>query len=270
MRRFKRLPYFPMAIPISYSFRNLWTRRLTTVLTASGMALVVFVFAATLMLAEGLQKTLVETGSTDNVVVIRKSSDAGGAERRRPISGGDRREPAGDRHRGGRQAASGQGAGRPHQPAQAGGQQTGKCGDQGGWDASSLRCGRRCSWSRGACRGRAPPRSLPERALPSVSREAVLARPCVSACATGPWWGSLQPVRPVSIRRYGVMWTSSCRPSAGRSIHRSYSGCATRRNSQGLKERLESDPRLTVEASGKRNITPTSPRRWPGSCASSG
>ena len=61
-------------IPFSYSFRNLWTRRLTTVLTASGMALVVFVFAATLMLAEGLQKTLVETGSPDNVVVIRKAS----------------------------------------------------------------------------------------------------------------------------------------------------------------------------------------------------
>ena len=63
-----------MKIPLSYSFRNLWTRRLTTVLTASGMALVVFVFAAILMLAEGLRKTLVETGSHDNVVVIRKSS----------------------------------------------------------------------------------------------------------------------------------------------------------------------------------------------------
>jgi ABC-type lipoprotein release transport system permease subunit len=63
-----------MAIPFSYSYRNLWTRKLTTALTASGMALVVFVFAATLMLAEGLRETLVETGSTDNVVVIRKGS----------------------------------------------------------------------------------------------------------------------------------------------------------------------------------------------------
>src|SRR5512143_4071729 len=61
-------------VPLSYSFRNLWTRRLTTLLTSSGMALVVFVFAAMLMLAEGLQKTLVETGSRDNVVVIRKGS----------------------------------------------------------------------------------------------------------------------------------------------------------------------------------------------------
>ncbi len=63
-------------IPVSYSYRNLWTRRLTTVLTASGMALVVFVFAAVLMLAEGLRKTLIQTGSYDNVVVIRKASQS--------------------------------------------------------------------------------------------------------------------------------------------------------------------------------------------------
>jgi putative ABC transport system permease protein len=61
-------------IPFSYSLRNLWTRRLTTALTIAGMALVVFVFAAILMLAEGLQKTLVDTGSYDNVVVIRKAA----------------------------------------------------------------------------------------------------------------------------------------------------------------------------------------------------
>jgi putative ABC transport system permease protein len=63
-----------MKIPFSYSIRNLWTRRLTTFLTASGMVLVVFVFAAVLMLAEGLQKTLVETGSYENVVAIRKAA----------------------------------------------------------------------------------------------------------------------------------------------------------------------------------------------------
>jgi putative ABC transport system permease protein len=65
-----------MAIPVSYSFRNLWTRRLTTVLTASGMALVVFVFASVMMLAEGLRKTLIETGSYDNMIVIRKASQS--------------------------------------------------------------------------------------------------------------------------------------------------------------------------------------------------
>jgi hypothetical protein len=64
-----------MKLPLSYSMRNLWTRRLTTALTAAGMSLVVFVFAAILMLAQGLQQTLVQTGTTDNVVVIRKGSN---------------------------------------------------------------------------------------------------------------------------------------------------------------------------------------------------
>ncbi len=63
-----------MRVPLSYSLRNLWTRKLTTLLTAGGMALVVFVFAAVLMLDEGLRKTMVETGSYDNVVVIRRGS----------------------------------------------------------------------------------------------------------------------------------------------------------------------------------------------------
>ncbi len=65
-----------MAIPLSYSFRNLLTRRLTTTLTAMGMALVVFIFATILMLAEGLRKTLVDTGSHDNVIVIRRASNS--------------------------------------------------------------------------------------------------------------------------------------------------------------------------------------------------
>ncbi|MBI4755595.1 MAG: ABC transporter permease [Betaproteobacteria bacterium] len=63
-----------MGVPLSYSLRNLWTRRLTTALTAGGMALVVFVFAVVLMLDAGLRKTLVDTGLDDNVVVIRRGS----------------------------------------------------------------------------------------------------------------------------------------------------------------------------------------------------
>jgi putative ABC transport system permease protein len=61
-------------IPISYIFRNLWTRKLTTLLTAGGMGLVVFVFAAVLMLDAGLKKTLVSTGSFDNAILLRQSS----------------------------------------------------------------------------------------------------------------------------------------------------------------------------------------------------
>ena len=60
-----------MKIPFSYIFRNLLARKLTTLLTASGMALVVFVFAAVLMLDAGLKKTMVGTGRLDNVLAIR-------------------------------------------------------------------------------------------------------------------------------------------------------------------------------------------------------
>jgi putative ABC transport system permease protein len=65
-----------MPIPLSYSYRNLLARRLTTLLTAAGMALVVFVFAAVLMLSEGLRRTLVATGSHDNAVVLRAGTES--------------------------------------------------------------------------------------------------------------------------------------------------------------------------------------------------
>ena len=65
-----------MAIPFSYSLRNLWTRKVTTILTATGMALVVYVFAAVLMLSEGLKKTLRDTGSAQNAIVVRRSADS--------------------------------------------------------------------------------------------------------------------------------------------------------------------------------------------------
>lgn len=64
-----------MYIPVSYTIKNLLARKLTTALTAGGMALVVFVFATVLMLSEGLEKTLVETGRFDNVIVIRSGSE---------------------------------------------------------------------------------------------------------------------------------------------------------------------------------------------------
>jgi len=63
-----------MAIPLSYSYRNLWTRKLTTLLTLVGIALVVFVYTAVLMLDNGLKKTLVSTGSDDNLVILRKAA----------------------------------------------------------------------------------------------------------------------------------------------------------------------------------------------------
>ncbi len=65
-----------MKIPLSYTIRNLWTRRLTMSLTLSGITLVVFVFAAVLMLSEGVKQTLVSTGSEDNVIIVRKSAQS--------------------------------------------------------------------------------------------------------------------------------------------------------------------------------------------------
>ncbi|HRE14965.1 MAG TPA: ABC transporter permease, partial [Usitatibacteraceae bacterium] len=61
-------------IPVSYVFRNLWTRKMTTLLTAGGMGLVVFVFAAVLMLDAGLKKTLISTGSRENAVLLRAAA----------------------------------------------------------------------------------------------------------------------------------------------------------------------------------------------------
>ena len=61
-------------LSLSYVARNLYARKLTTALTAAGMALVVFVFATVLMMAEGLRHTLGGTGSDSNVVIIRQGS----------------------------------------------------------------------------------------------------------------------------------------------------------------------------------------------------
>ena len=63
-------------VPFSYIARNLWVRRMTTTLTAGGMALVVYVFATVLMMSEGIRSTLVATGQPDNVMVLRKGSGA--------------------------------------------------------------------------------------------------------------------------------------------------------------------------------------------------
>jgi putative ABC transport system permease protein len=61
-------------LSLAYVARNLVARKLTTILTATGMALVIFVFATVLMMAEGLRHTLGGTGSYNNVIVIRQGS----------------------------------------------------------------------------------------------------------------------------------------------------------------------------------------------------
>ncbi len=58
----------------AYSVRNLWARRVTTALTVTGMALVVFVLLAVLMLAHGLERTLGNTGDPANAIILRKGA----------------------------------------------------------------------------------------------------------------------------------------------------------------------------------------------------
>lgn len=64
-----------MKVPFKYSLHNFSSRKLTTGITILGIALVVFVFSAVLMMAYGINKTLASTGSDDNVVIIRKGSN---------------------------------------------------------------------------------------------------------------------------------------------------------------------------------------------------
>lgn len=63
-----------MRLLAAYSLRNVLARRLTSTLTVIGVALVVFVFCAVLMLSNGLRQTLVDTGFDENAIVIRKAS----------------------------------------------------------------------------------------------------------------------------------------------------------------------------------------------------
>jgi len=57
-----------------YSLRNLWARRVTTLLTLSGLGLVVFVFVAILMLAHGLEQTMGRTGDPSNAILLSKGA----------------------------------------------------------------------------------------------------------------------------------------------------------------------------------------------------
>ncbi len=63
-----------MKIPFKYTIKNFTSRKLTTFITIFGVALVVFVFTAVLMMAYGIQKTLTATGQPDNVIVTRKAA----------------------------------------------------------------------------------------------------------------------------------------------------------------------------------------------------
>ena len=65
-----------MKIPFAYMWRSLWTRRLTTILTLGGIALVSFVFASVLMLAYGVERTMVDSGDEGNAILVRKGANS--------------------------------------------------------------------------------------------------------------------------------------------------------------------------------------------------
>ncbi len=63
-------------VPLYYNSRSLWARRLSTGLTIMGLGLVVFVFAAVLMLARGIEAALSSGGDPSNVVLLRDGADS--------------------------------------------------------------------------------------------------------------------------------------------------------------------------------------------------
>ena len=65
-----------MKIPFVYNVRSVTQRPVSTALTALGIALVVAVFVAMLALANGFIAALVKTGSSDNVLLLRRGADS--------------------------------------------------------------------------------------------------------------------------------------------------------------------------------------------------
>ena len=65
-----------MRIPLVYNVRSVLQRPVSTAMTALGIGIVVAVFIAMLALAHGFGAALVQTGSPDNVLVLRRGADA--------------------------------------------------------------------------------------------------------------------------------------------------------------------------------------------------
>src|SRR5712692_3609631 len=63
-----------MAIPLKCNVRSLLVRRVSTAMTGGGIALVVAVFVIVMAMVAGLGSSITDTGSPDNLVVVRKGS----------------------------------------------------------------------------------------------------------------------------------------------------------------------------------------------------
>jgi putative ABC transport system permease protein len=63
-----------MGIPVKYNLRSLLVRRVSTAMTAGGIALVVVVFVIVLAMVAGLDAAIEDAGSPDNMVVLRRGA----------------------------------------------------------------------------------------------------------------------------------------------------------------------------------------------------
>ena len=63
-----------MAIPLKYNVRSLLVRRVSTAMTAGGIALVVAVFVIVMAMVTGIGATITDAGAPDNMVVVRRGA----------------------------------------------------------------------------------------------------------------------------------------------------------------------------------------------------
>ncbi len=63
-----------MAIPFKYSVRSVLVRRVSSIMTGGGIALVVVVFVIVMALVAGLDAAIEDAGSPDNMVVLRRGA----------------------------------------------------------------------------------------------------------------------------------------------------------------------------------------------------
>jgi putative ABC transport system permease protein len=63
-----------MAIPFKYSLRSVLVRRVSSIMTGGGIALVVVVFVIVMALVAGLDAAIEDAGSPDNMVVLRRGA----------------------------------------------------------------------------------------------------------------------------------------------------------------------------------------------------
>jgi putative ABC transport system permease protein len=63
-----------MGIPLKYNVRSLLVRRVSTAMTASGIALVVAVFVIVMAMVAGIGASITDSGAPDNMVVVRRGA----------------------------------------------------------------------------------------------------------------------------------------------------------------------------------------------------